>query len=250
VTISKQIDTIMHESVIRLCEQLIRDLTNDIVGSVKGKPFRETVIKKLKFSKPDDWNILCSLMDVLGDTELAKENFVKFDLSGPTRILDYGEQYLRLYGIVNAIYLQRSAILSLVELVKLKDKKKIVKKLDGLKLLEFRHIAGAHTTDFLDNGVINPHQIQRGFGQDVKIRTRDSKGIFKDYDLKAMLNDYNAFARELMIQAAEKFLGAVLPSTGRKQEQFTKRLMAIKAKSKGAFVFSVDERADKNELID
>ena len=117
-------NTHMEYSVITLCEQLIRDLTNDIVRSIDNqKPFRETVVKKLKFSNPDDWNVLCSLMDVLGDTELAKGNFVKFYLSGPTKIRDYGEQYLRLYGIVNAVYLQKFAIISLIELVKLHDKK-------------------------------------------------------------------------------------------------------------------------------
>jgi hypothetical protein len=230
----------MEDSVITLCERLIRDLTNDIVQSVKaGKPFRETIVKRLKFSNDNDWNVLCSLMDLLGDTELAKKNFLKFDLSGPTKIQDYGEQYLRLYGIVNAIYLQKSAIVSFVELVKLNDKKNIVKKIDGLRILELRHIVGAHTVNFNDNGVKNPHQLQRGFIGDRNIRTRDAKGIFKDYNLKDLLIEYNKFTEELLIKATEKFIETVLSDNKTKREECNKRLDAIKAQKKGHLVFYI-----------
>lgn len=201
-------------SVIYRCEVIIRDLANDIAGRINDKPFRETVIRRLKFSDIKDWNILCSLIDVLGDTELAKENFIKYDLTGPTKILDYGEQYLRLYGILNAVYLQKSALVSFIELVKLRGKKDIIKKIDGLKILELRHIAGAHTIDFLEEGVKNPHQLQRAMLTHSQINTSDSKGNFKDFNLKELLAEYNGFAETLIIQATEKFINTVEPVAG------------------------------------
>jgi hypothetical protein len=228
----------MDISVITLCEQLIRDIANKMARSVKeDQPFRETVIKKLKFSNIGDWNVLCSLMDVLGDTELAKENFFKFDLSGPTRILDHGEQYLRLYGIVNAVYLQKSALIALIELVKLNDKKRVVERIESLKMLELRHIAGAHTVNFLDNGVKNPHQIQRSFGGDRKITARDSKGVFKDYNLKDLLTEYNSVAQELIIQASEKFIDTVFEKGNTSKAKYQDRLTLIKSQNMGNRVF-------------
>lgn len=226
----------MEKSLVYRCEQIIRDLTNDVARKISGKPFRETVIARLRFANVDDWNILCSLMDVLGDTKLAKENFLKFDLSGPTKIPDYGEQYLRLYGIVNAVYLQKSAIVSFVELVKLNGKKEIIRKIDALKIIEFRHIVGAHTIDFLDNGVKNPHQLQRSMLTDETLKTSDSRGNFKDYDLRNLLKEYNKFAEGLLIQATEKFIKTVLKNGGQKLDSYVERLEAVKSAKNGDIV--------------
>lgn len=223
-------------SVIYRCEVIIRDLANDIAERINDKPFREAVIRRLKFSDIKDWNILCSLMDVLGDTELAKENFIKYDLTGPTKILDYGEQYLRLYGILNAVYLQKSALVSFIELVKLRGKKDIIKKIDGLKILELRHIAGAHTIDFLEEGVKNPHQLQRAMLTHSQINTSDSKGNFKDFNLKELLAEYNGFAETLIIQATEKFINTVLKNGGQKLKEYHTRLDAVKSQKNGDIV--------------
>ncbi len=225
-----------NRSVIYRCETIIRDLANDTARRINDKPFRETVIKRLKFSDIKDWNVLCSLMDVLGDTELAKENFIKYDLTGPTKISDYGEQYLRLYGILNAVYLQKSALISFIELVKLTGKKDIIKKIDGLKILELRHIAGAHTIDFLEEGVKNPHQLQRAMLTHSQIKTSDSKGTFKDFNLKELLAEYNGFAETIIIQATEKFINTVLKNGGQKLKDYHERLEVVKLQKRGDIV--------------
>jgi len=224
------------KSLLYRCEQIIRDIANDVALRITDKPFLKTVTHRLKFENETDWNVLCSLMDVLGDTELAKENFLKFDLSGPTKIEDYGEQYLRLYGIVNAIYLQKSALISFVELIKLKNKKILVAKLDNLKIMELRHIVGAHTIDFIDNGKKNPHQIQRGSLANYPIKTSDSKGNYKEYDLKKLLLEYNAVAEELLINATDKFISTVFKNGGQKLTTYKDRFEAIKSEKSGAIV--------------
>ncbi|PCH98655.1 MAG: hypothetical protein COB85_01215 [Bacteroidetes bacterium] len=233
------------KSLIYRCEQIIRDLANDIAGSIHDKPFKETVIKKLKFSKLDDWNVLCSLMDVLSDTELAKENFLKYSLTGPTKILDYGEQYLRLYGLVNAIYLQKSALISFIELVKLRGKKEIINKIESLKLIELRHVVGAHTIDFLDNGTRNPHQLQRAMLEGRIIKTSDSRGNFKEYDLKELLLEYNQLAEKLIIEATNQFIKTVLKNGGKRKEKYLERLDAVKSAHNGAIVIWNEEGTEQ-----
>lgn len=170
----------MTKSLIYRCEQLIRDVANSIALRIDNKPFKEEVTKRLKFENLNDWNVLCSLMDVLGDTELAKENFIKYDLSGPTKIQDQGEQYLRLYGILNAIYLQKSAIEEFVELIKLKNKKSAISKISSLKIIELRHVLGAHTVDFLEDGKKNSHQFQRGTLKHGLLKTSIQKALLKN----------------------------------------------------------------------
>lgn len=226
----------MEKSLIYRCEQIIRDLANETARKIGGKPFGETIRKQLKFTYFEDWKVLCSLMDVLGDTELAKENFLKYDLTGPTKILDYGEQYLRLYGILNAIYLQKSALLSFVELVKIPNKKEIIKKIEKLDLLKLRHIVGAHTVDFFENGKKNPHQFQRGMLTNNIIKTYDSKGKFNDYDLKTLIKEYNQFAEDLIIQATEKFINTVLKNGGEKLKKYHERLDLVKTAKDGNIV--------------
>lgn len=138
-----------NESIIYQCEKLIRDIINEFALKQNGKPFLEAVIKYLKFSEPNDLTTLCSLLDILGDSEFSKENFEKFEISEPTKIEDIGEKHLRLYGILNSVNLQKSAIIEFLNLKKHKDKSVLEKKLEGLKLLELRHIVGTRTVNYL-----------------------------------------------------------------------------------------------------
>jgi hypothetical protein len=45
-------------------------------------------------------------MDIVGDASLAMYNFAEFSLDGPTKYEDTGERYLRLYGLLSAVYIQ------------------------------------------------------------------------------------------------------------------------------------------------
>lgn len=58
----------------------------------------------------DDHNKLNFIIDslyLIEDTQLAKLNFREFGASGPTKYKNFGEVYLRIYGIYNACYLQK-----------------------------------------------------------------------------------------------------------------------------------------------
>lgn len=60
---------------------------------------------KLRQSREDDWNLLCVSMDTLDDTCLALEDY---ELNGLGK--NDGENYLRLYGVFQSIFLQQDAI--------------------------------------------------------------------------------------------------------------------------------------------
>ncbi|MCB0539115.1 MAG: hypothetical protein KDE33_16495 [Bacteroidetes bacterium] len=233
----------VQETVIWQCEKLLRDIINQIPMSDK-KPFLETAKVYLKFSSTRDWKTLCSLLDLLNDTELAKENFEKYGISGPTKYDSQGEKHLRLYGILNTIYLQKSAIEEFIRLANHPDNAIFFKELRGLKLLELRNIVGAHTIDYLENGNKNPHQIQRTSIDQKSIRTLDSNNNFKLYNLNELLDEYNKTASRIFFLATEKFVMTVFKNGGNKRSVYLKRTSYIKEVLDGNIVLAISEDQD------
>ena len=80
----------------------------------------------------------------------AIRNFLKFGLDGPTRYEDIGERYLRLYGVLNATYIQQEAILNLYKLMNVPKWNNSKKDISLLKIREVRHKVGAHSNDYLN----------------------------------------------------------------------------------------------------
>lgn len=230
----------MNQSIISLCEELIREIVNKYASKESTKPFKESVTKYLKFSNPKDWNSLCSLLDLLDDTELAKENFQKFGISGPTKYDDAGEKYLRLYGILNTIYLQQSAIVEFLILVNHKEINIYKKKLKELKLIELRNIAGSHTVNFLEKGVKNPYHIQRSSLDGNSITTLDSNNKFSDYNLNNLIIEYNQIASEIIFIATEKFVRTVFKNGGKKKDEYMEKVSYIREVLNGEFIIRID----------
>lgn len=228
-------------SIILKCEKIIRELANQVAEGVAGESFNIGVIDKMKFDDKNGWNVLCSLMDVLNDTELAKENFIKYGIGGPTKISDIGEQYLRLYGITNSIYLQKSAVLAFIELIKLPNKKKETKKIEQCGLIEFRHIVGAHTVDYLDGESKNPHQLQRALIDIHDIVTSDSNNNYRKFNLKELLEEFNEVIEDVLIRSTEKFIKTVLKNGGQKKELLLKKIDALKLIQRGGIAFWPDK---------
>jgi hypothetical protein len=75
-------------------EQVIRDKVNNC--RLYDRLFKDI---------PDEWYALCVAMDILADTCLALEDY---ESSGFGKCLD--EQYLRMYGFFQAIFLQQDSI--------------------------------------------------------------------------------------------------------------------------------------------
>ncbi len=56
------------------------------------------------------WNVLCSCLDVIGDTELSCDAFLK-----QHGVKDNGEKYLLVYGALQALFIQQDAVTNLAE---------------------------------------------------------------------------------------------------------------------------------------
>lgn len=60
------------------------------------------------------WNMLCSCLDIIGDTELA---VVAYNQTSGSE--DYGGKYLLIYGILQSLFLQQDAVRNLCEALEL-----------------------------------------------------------------------------------------------------------------------------------
>ncbi len=92
-----------------------RDLINDKAQRHNGgsESFDLFIQRSLKLNKVSDWSFICSSMDIINDSLLGIENFIRFGIGGPTKYDDLGEKYIRLYGVLNATYIQQQALLNL-----------------------------------------------------------------------------------------------------------------------------------------
>ena len=116
-----------------------------------GEPYSSYVRRSLKLSTVQDWTFLCSAMDLVGDTCLSIEHFLRFGISGPTRYDDTGEKYLRLYGILNTTYLQQQSVLKIHKIMNGPDYPSAVARTSSLAVREVRNKLGSHSIDYLNS---------------------------------------------------------------------------------------------------
>ena len=90
---------------ISALEHQVRDFVNN--ANLYEKYFK---------SRLDEWNALCVAMDILGDTCVALEYYEDSGM-GDTD----GEKYLKLYGLLQAIFLQQDSIRQLYRILLGKD---------------------------------------------------------------------------------------------------------------------------------
>ena len=227
-------------SIIEQYESLIRAISNHIALSIKGDS-NTALQKRFKFDSDRGWAFLTSSMDLLGDTEEAKQNHYRFGLDGPTKYMNLGERYLRLYGVLNAAYLQESAISTIGELFKLKDTKQHTR-LHGMKLLQFRHIAGSHTVNYQVTSSSGgrkkiPFMVSRPTLDGDEITVLDDHNKAHDYHLSDLLKEFDSAAQDYLDLVVATMIQRLHPSPSSKARiQYEEELHAIRASRKGAIV--------------
>lgn len=107
-------------------EQEIRDLVN--------RPRRRFNIQRDSAA----FNKICSSLDVVGDTELAFEAYLKSDEHS-----SFGERYLAVYGVLQALFIQQDAVKHLHDALNLKYEAHPALR----RIREVRNEASGHPTE-------------------------------------------------------------------------------------------------------
>lgn len=154
--------------------------------------FDNQIVTFLSLQNIDSYNSLIDSLYLLEDAQLAKDNYYKYDITGPTKNIDFGEIYLRLYGILNACYLQKQALINCCNLFNVNIDKL---NMDALPIFEFRKIFAAHTTNIgykekKYSYILDRHSLKEGM---IKGYTSNSPNgiIFKEANLGLLVSEWD-----------------------------------------------------------
>jgi len=175
--------------------------------------FEEAYRKRLKFQKLTDWRRYRASVDLLEDTEIAIVSGFEYqlgDLSSKNK--DTGETNLRLYGILNAVYLQMSAFKEIANLLNYPPRGKLGGRFKNLDIYKLRGIAGSHTVDYIfdkqtlqDNPKINKTTSFRIVQMHLEktgenITALDENNITVKFNLLKVLAEYEKVATNLLVE--------------------------------------------------
>lgn len=202
-------EIVYKEQVTKLLLLLLEIAGHDTTYS---DSFEEDYRKRLKFQKQTDWKRFRASIDLLDDTEYALMSFFKYQLGDlKNKNSDLGEVYLRLYGILNAVYLQMNAFKELSKLLNYPKRDIVSKDFEKLDIYKLRGIAGSHTVDYLYDKetftqqknihrttsfrIVQMHLEKTGS----KIVTIDENNLTFEFNLLICLYEYERIATELLI---------------------------------------------------
>ncbi len=186
----------------------VDDYSEAFRNLINSKTARPGPIQELlRLNKESDWRFICASMDIVGDAEGAIDNFLRFGLDGPTRYKDPGENYLRLYGVLSATYLQQRAVEELYRLMNVPNPQDARDRINGLEIRRIRHMLASHSVDYR-NPTTNEIEAyaptamsMNGFSCDIASLTLDPP---EKVELKPMLNAHSSLLVELLDQIYEK----------------------------------------------
>ncbi|MBK9792705.1 MAG: hypothetical protein IPP60_06285 [Sphingobacteriales bacterium] len=198
---------IVHKEEITYFLRHILDIAGNEVK--QGDDFEKQFARRLKFQSKTDWKRYRASIDLLDDTEFAIISAFEYqlgDLSNGNR--DSNGMYLRLYGILNAVYLQISAFEELACLLNYSSRDDVTNLFKQLDIYKLRNIAGAHTLDYqydttiLENETKTSFRIYQCFLEETgnNISALSQHGKILKYNLLNILNEYEEKAKILLIQ--------------------------------------------------
>ena len=171
----------------------------------------------------------------------ALKNFLQYGLDGPTKFDDIGEKYLRLYGMLNATFIQQGAVLKLYKLAGVQNPKDARARIKMLRIREIRHKLGAHSTDYLNstNGRIEsyvPVQVSLlGFNCEYfNNETLKSERV----DFHECLNEHFEALIALIDMVYEKTVNTLFKEEKKKFEEFKEKLKGLRIVRDGGLVIN------------
>ncbi len=174
--------------------------------------FEKAYKKRLKFQRQTDWRRYRACVDLIEDTEQAICSAFTYQLGDlSNNNTDYGEIYLRLYGILNAVYLQMNAFKEIANLLNYPEREQVMPNFKSLKIYKLRNIAGAHTADYeyekqerkefkSIRKTTSFRIIQGSLDKTGKnIQALDENNTMLEFNLLSLLTEYESLATKLLM---------------------------------------------------
>lgn len=174
--------------------------------------------KNLKFENINDFLLLESCADLIEDTDYAIQEFLQNGLEKKIKV--NGELYLRLYGILNAIYLQINSIIELLEVFKIPNKIHHISEFKRLEVYKLRNMVGSHTVNYSIDNTKKRNKANTDFFRVAQtsidkwsnnlLVVSHITGCFT-FDLKMIVLDYIAFSDNVLLEVCNKVEPKLFP---------------------------------------
>ena len=200
------------ETKIRKYENFIREILDSVVIKIdyeKLEEKRQTFLTKTKerfrFDNDNGWKFLVSSLDTIGDSNYAI--IVYLNSKSEDKTTNSGIEYLKLYGVLSAVYIQQQSILKLLELFKVNNLNIKKNEFAVLEITFLRHCISAHPINYDLNGEKVSFRIVRSsLYHNGKIEVCDQSNTFKTYDIFQALDIYTNVAENMMKIISEKLI--------------------------------------------
>jgi len=219
----------------RLYENFIRAIANSIVQKIdfekldkEGKSFLTKTKERLRFDNDKGWKFLTSSLDTIGDSQFAIVTFINHKIENNNKF-NTGENYLRLYGLLSAIYIQQQAILKLSDLFKTGQIDSLKKDFDNLKITFLRHCISAHPVNYDSNGTKVSFKIDRNSLNDNGLLSiRDESNNADVYNVFEALGEYTTMTEKCLETICQKMISNCYNSAKEKCDELNNELKKIK----------------------
>ena len=225
--------------LVNLINDKFIEFTREQVFSKETDDFLGFAQQKFKLNNKNDWNEIIASEDILEDSNEALKSFLKFGLSGPTKYDDLGEKYLRLYGMLNAVYQQQQAILHIFKLFNCPNPKVVKQEFDNLLITQTRHKLGAHSINYISQSnketeMFVPVRVQF---EDYKLTYFNHKNNeSNDIDLKLTLEEHSKLICKTYFSIANKVIKTVYKGNIVKQGQVLSSFNELEMVMNGAWL--------------
>lgn len=205
----------------------------------------------LRLNDDSDWDFICVAMDVVGDASLAIENFLRFSLNGPTRYDDIGERYLRLYGMLSAVYVQQEAVRKLYALMNCQNPKNVKAEFDRLEIRTLRHQLASHSVDYIESGEKKPQAFVpvrmdlEGFSCTVTENRGDRS---RTIELDKAIIQHCMLVVSVLDRIYEKSIGTIFRGQDKKIEEFNKKLEDLRFERVGNIIIRANAGMEQTEI--
>lgn len=207
--------------LIGLLRNVMDDATTKIQLSRDISDIPAAMVKRLCFSKREDWMVFGSCLYTFEDAEMAIRGY--FDTAESRHSRDF--EYLRLFGFLNAVYLQLGAIDRLCGIVGVDGKKSVIRDLRAHELIRCRNMLASHTVAYMSKGAIQSITIEQislgGTGATFMVNETDER---KYANFKELYASWVCQTRDALGAVIRKFIEIIYSTSAEKKSDYLGRL--------------------------
>ncbi|WP_210489193.1 hypothetical protein [Rufibacter aurantiacus] len=212
------------ETIMEKYNNLQKLMVNEITDERKTEENKSKTPDK-SFTKDINWNLLHRSIYVIEVGELAKKSFVKYGLDGLASHPEVGGRYLRLFGLLSAVFQQKLAIENLLEIYQIEEKKKISSSLNSSEIIELCNKLGVHATYFRNHQAETESQFYVCETSRSEIEVNKIKQLIRKYEFESvdLLYDLKCFDKKVELTLSfiiAEFLKKVFNNQGEYYDQY------------------------------